>query len=229
MRTPQFLDRLLGKKTAGLGGEFVRATLNEQERIGDLAQSILVASLHMGDFLKPLFRGATDDEKRDQWYWAQVEVLHFLLHLTGRTALKQLGTDRRDRLANEVAPRVFTAFVEALSTELSKNEQEALRAHLMDEVEDREGRYALCSGTLAESEDKVFDLENLFSLATQVILMAAGFEAVAPPGNGEPVLFKKVHKRLWELFVEAHLVEKVIAAGEAMNAATAARPEGGAG
>jgi hypothetical protein len=207
-----FLRRFFGDKPESEAVKKTRAILAESQGISELSTPILTSAARVGEFLKPHFPGP---DKATQWFFAQAEVLFVFLHLVNRVALQKLGTERRALLADQLAPFVFRVFVQTLFSDGSAHEDEI--GNLMIGVQEREQEYAACKRLFAEDGERVFDLTNIMSLATQKTLESAGYEPLPGKGISNPIRFLELHLLLLDLYKESKLSEKVIAAGNVLR------------
>jgi hypothetical protein len=103
-----------------------------------------------------------------------------------------------------------------LFPELMPHERSDLRRDFLRDAPARETRYAPCSRRVGRDET-LFDTSLVFSLATQLVLKAAGHESDPAADSFDPRLFASLHERLVALTVDAELDRKVLAVSEALR------------
>jgi hypothetical protein len=107
--------------------------------------------------------GKGSKEFHSKYTMVLFEFMYFFLHLTNRSAFKQLGQEKRNKLLEELGPVVADAATETLFGHWPQNLKDGIKRDFYDSLDNSEMEYASCKQLLVKLEDDTPILEKIAS------------------------------------------------------------------
>lgn len=146
--------------------------------INDLAIAIVDTSYKCGqEFKEPIDKKFGKDSKEAMLNWVKVqyEFLFFFCHLAMRSALSQLGNDKRTKLQKLIGPILSTSTTEAWVGHWPEDLKERIKTDFFNNINVAELDYSECKGGLLV-KDQPFSKDGLFSRLAINIAQLSGYE-----------------------------------------------------
>ena len=91
------------------------------------------------------------------------EFMYFFLHLTNRSAFKQLGEEKRSKLLDELGPVLVNAVTETLFGHWPQNLKDGIKRDFYDNLNNSEIEYGSCTQLFLKLEDDTTILKKIES------------------------------------------------------------------
>jgi hypothetical protein len=134
--------------------------------LSNLSKKVFENSLLCAESLKKNLEekyGKDSKEFHSKYIMVLFEFMYFFLHLTNRSAFKQLGQQKRSKLLEELGPLVVHATTETLFGHWPQNLKDGIKKDFYKSLDNSEMEYAGCTQLLLKIEDDTPVLDKIDS------------------------------------------------------------------
>jgi len=128
--------------------------------------------------------------------------MYFFLHLTSRSALRQLGQEKRNKLQDNLAPLVFDAAIETIFGHSPKNEKDGIKGALYKGFNNAEMEYGNCKDLLLAPEDDTRGLDKLIWGKKSKSIVGQLVDNVSEIITGKPNMDPVLQIEIWDVVIE---------------------------
>lgn len=171
----------------------------------ELAINISLAALSGTQGLEEFIHAADQKDRAKRLYSIQFEFLCFLMHVTSRVALGELGHDRRCKMQVQLAPLIVPPTIESAFGDVPPKKKDEIEKDFYEKLYYAELEYGECEQLFGPNDP--FASNTVFSRFVAKVCKLVGEEY-------GPVVISAVRLRTIESFLELNLPETVRALGK---------------